>query len=255
MSAQSSEHDSASLPLGSGVSVVKAENGIVALKKPEGVRAHPNDEDRKDSGALIDAPFDLERECYILPDGRCVYLLHRLDAPTSGLILVSTDETLAAKIKELFAAHKVRKTYEALVFGSAGRGKRVWRDRLRTKKSSKGARTSIGSGDMAIADVEVKDVFSMKSGLVISRISLKPETGRTHQLRVQCAARHLPIVGDATYGDFALNRTVAKETGIKRLCLHSASIRLEFENAGRKTVFEASCQAPDFFRNPQINAR
>jgi tRNA pseudouridine65 synthase len=219
----------------------------VALYKPEGVRAHPNDDGKADGGALLDAPFDMERECYTLGEGKRVYLLHRLDAPTSGIILVATDEKLANEVKALFAAHKVHKTYEALVFGDAGHGRRTWRDRLRTEKSARGARTTVGGGDMAVVDVDTHKTFRAKSGLVVSHITLKPATGRTHQLRVQCAARHLPIVGDATYGDFALNRRAAKELGIKRLCLHAAKIRFDLERDGRRIAFETSCPAPEFF--------
>jgi tRNA pseudouridine65 synthase len=237
------------LPLGKGVTVVKSQGGIVALCKPDGIRAHPNDGGSADACALLDAPFDMERECYVLPDGKCAYLLHRLDAPTSGLILVATDEKPAMEVKALFAAHKVRKTYEALVFGDAGRGRRTWRDRLRTEKSARGTRTSVGSGDIAVVEVDAIKTFRAKSGLVMSRIALMPATGRTHQLRVQCVARHLPIVGDATYGDFALNRRAAKELGIRRLCLHAAKIRFELERDGRKIAFDAACPAPEFFGN------
>jgi 23S rRNA-/tRNA-specific pseudouridylate synthase len=78
-------------------------------------------------------------------------------------------------------------------------------------------------------------------------IELVPRTGRSHQLRVQCAHRHLPIVGDATYGNFTANRALAKATGVKRLCLHSHSTRFDYEHAGRVVKFSATAPTPAEF--------
>jgi 23S rRNA-/tRNA-specific pseudouridylate synthase len=78
-------------------------------------------------------------------------------------------------------------------------------------------------------------------------IELKPLTGRTHQLRVQCAKRHLPIIGDATYGDFRRNRDFAKATGLKRLFLHSVETRLEYSRGGRRVAFRAEAPLPEAF--------
>jgi 23S rRNA-/tRNA-specific pseudouridylate synthase len=63
-------------------------------------------------------------------------------------------------------------------------------------------------------------------GVELTLLKLEPVTGRTHQLRVQCAWHRHPIVGDGTYGDFAFNRAFAKSTGEKRLFLHAAAVRL-----------------------------
>jgi tRNA pseudouridine65 synthase len=234
------------LPVARGVSVLKAENGIIALEKPEGVRSHPNESGRADKGALLTVPFDADEECYTLADGTRVYLLHRIDAPTSGILLLTADGKLAEKVKELFAKHLVHKTYEALVFGDAGHGARVWRDRLRTERGQGGARTSAGSGDMSVTNVRAIKGERAGNGMYLTRLSLEPETGRTHQLRVQCATRKLPIVGDATYGNFPWNKRAAKELGIKRLCLHAAAVKLEYETGGRKVSFSAKSPAPDW---------
>jgi 23S rRNA-/tRNA-specific pseudouridylate synthase len=144
----------------------------------------------------------------------------------------------------------VRKTYEALVFGDAGRGRRTWRDKLRTEKGEgrAGARTSVGSGDMSEAQASVLKRGEARNGQPLTLLSLEPATGRTHQLRVQCASRYLPIVGDATYGNFAWNKKAAKELGIKRLCLHAAAISLSLEHEGRKISFTANCPTPEIFR-------
>jgi 23S rRNA-/tRNA-specific pseudouridylate synthase len=81
----------------------------------------------------------------------------------------------------------------------------------------------------------------------LALIQLEPRTGRSHQLRVQCAQRHLPIVGDATYGDFALNRAFARRTGNKRLFLHSSETAFDYEWAGKSWRFLARAELPEAF--------
>jgi 23S rRNA-/tRNA-specific pseudouridylate synthase len=81
----------------------------------------------------------------------------------------------------------------------------------------------------------------------ITLLKLEPRTGRSHQLRVQCALRRLPIVGDATYGDFARNREFAKATGLKRLFLHSVEASFDYEFGGRAFHFAARAPLPAEF--------
>ncbi len=236
------------LALVSGARVVLEKNGLLALAKPEGVRSHPNEAGKVDPGAILLVPFDEEGEFYELGGGRRLHLLHRLDAPTSGVLLFARDEALAKAVRGLFAAHVVKKRYLALVFGEGPRFAQVWRDRLKTVRGKNGARTLVGSGDPAEVAVRTLATGRAENGMILSLLALEPATGRTHQLRVQCASRRLPIAGDATYGDFAQNKRAARELGIKRLCLHSEKIALEWEQGGRKTTFAAECPAPEFFR-------
>jgi len=238
----------ASFPFAPGVKIVCEAEGLIAVYKPEGLRAHPNEPDVVDKGAMIAAPYDFKRECYSLPNKLNIYLLHRLDAPTSGLILLCTNRALTDKVRDLFEKHLVHKTYEALVFGNVGRGFQTWRDRLRTEKgATSGARTSTGAGILSVAKMRVLANGVASNGLPMSHLSLEPATGRTHQLRVQCASRQLPVVGDATYGNFAWNKRAAKELGIKRLCLHASAVKLELQYEGRKISFSAQCPAPEQF--------
>lgn len=215
------------LPLAHGVRVLKAEpNGLIALEKPSGVRAHPND-NKPDSNALLTVVYDAEEECYqwsTASDGRThrLWLLHRLDAPTSGLILCSTNEELAIAVKAAFAERKVEKVYHAIIRGSMPGYKTVWKDRFSITRKQGLVRA--GCGGAVEASVAVKAIKAVSQPRPLTLLELRPHTGRTHQLRVQCAEHDHPIVGDATYGDFRLNREIAKQTGHKRLFLHSSSL-------------------------------
>ena len=81
----------------------------------------------------------------------------------------------------------------------------------------------------------------------LALLELKPRTGRTHQLRVQCARRQLPIVGDQTYGDFRKNREFAKVARTKRLFLHSLETQVRYSWAGREWSFGARAELPAEF--------
>jgi tRNA pseudouridine65 synthase len=90
-------------------------------------------------------------------------------------------------------------------------------------------------------------VRSGPQGSRVSLIRLEPRTGRSHQLRVQCAKRGLPIVGDRTYGDFAANRGFAKRGGPRRLFLHALEIGFEYKLGGREYAFSAEAPLPAEF--------
>jgi tRNA pseudouridine65 synthase len=81
----------------------------------------------------------------------------------------------------------------------------------------------------------------------LSLLRLEPQTGRSHQLRVQCAQRGMPIVGDQTYGNFAANRAFAKAGGSKRLFLHSLAVTFEYAFGGRIQEFSATAPLPPEF--------
>lgn len=228
----------ASLPLGPGVQILAQRDGLLALDKPAGLKSHPNTSGAVDAKALLRASYDLEAECYTCDSGR-VWLVNRLDAPTSGVLLAATDAVAADEAKTLFAERQVEKVYLAWVKGRLGKGGR-WRDRLQTANSGPGARTVAGAGDLAETDVEPVGATDF-GGVPLTLLELRPLTGRTHQLRVQCAQRRLPIVGDATYGDFGFNRNFAKQTGRKRLYLHAWKVSLRF----RGTLFSAESPRPE----------
>ncbi|MDP0499051.1 MAG: RNA pseudouridine synthase [Verrucomicrobiota bacterium JB022] len=222
--------------------------GLLALEKPSGIRSHPNDGGVADEGALLTLPYDEAAEAY-LDGGARYFLLNRLDAPTSGLILLATDAQVAAEVKARFAGRDVQKTYLAVVKGRLARPQERWSDKLLTQTRQGQLRTITSPrGEPALC--EARQLKQSQTQPLLSLIELQPHTGRTHQLRVQCASRHLPIVGDATYGDFRYNREFAKKYGEKRLLLHAAAVKLEFKAGGKAHHFEAQCAMPTAMQVP-----
>lgn len=115
--------------------------------------------------------------------------VHRLDAPTSGLLLVAKSAQARVKLGQAFEQKTIQKTYHAIVIGKA---------------PEKGLIDFPIDAKQAITYFElVQDVSSLKNE-VLSLLRLKPETGRTHQLRRHLSYLGYPILGDALYGKSGL---------------------------------------------------
>lgn len=274
----------ASLPLGQGVRLVAHHPcGLYVLDKPEGILSHPNKR-TEINRSLLTAPYSLQEECFYdlhapadkatqqptaahnsdAAPPRRLYLLHRLDSATSGLLLLADNQALANSVRAAFAANSVHKTYLALCISTQApmpaQQKGRWSNRLQREHSGAGGsvvhvRVS-GSGSSATTDFNCLKTAPRNRRIAL--LQLRPISGRTHQLRVHCAQHHLPIIGDGKYGDFRLNRTVAKETGYKRLFLHAAELEFDFTFEGKTLHMQfASPLPPEFdvlLNNPPVLA-
>jgi 23S rRNA-/tRNA-specific pseudouridylate synthase len=257
------------LPLGKGVVLLNHDrNGLAAFSKPAGLLSHPN-RLGEEGRSLVSARYEISKEYFewavsnpevsnqeisngersperVSPNTapRRLYLLNRLDSATSGVILAASNEALAETIRAQFKKKEVHKIYLALVFGKLPKVSDTWRDRLAVEKRGGKIRTSTGTIPAESVMSVVKSGAYPGSAATVSLIRLEPKTGRSHQLRVQCARRGVPIVGDQTYGDFARNRAWAKETGLKRLFLHSLETRFSYEFGGHRNEFAAQAPLP-----------
>src|SRR5207248_9973361 len=122
----------------------------------------------------------------------------RLDRPVSGEILFAKHRKAAQRISKQFPSRRVEKTYWALVAGNVDPAEGTWTDYL--KKIEGEPRTVVveandSSGRKAVLHYEV---IQRVVGRTLLEITL--ETGRTHQIRVQCASRGHPLLGDELYG-------------------------------------------------------
>ncbi|MFI5356163.1 MAG: RluA family pseudouridine synthase [Opitutales bacterium] len=232
------------LPLGREVKLLAVDaNGLAAFTKPAGVLSHPN-EPGEEERSLLQAAYALDGEYFRWADEareeQRLWLLNRLDSATSGVILACADADLAAVMREQFRHKRVRKVYQALVFGRPQGQIELWRDRLAVQKQAGKIRTSTQQGNLP---AECRMVLLRTRG-GLSLVKLEPVTGRSHQLRVQCAKRGVPIVGDATYGDFARNRDFARRNGLKRMFLHSVETSFDYDFRGQSWHFDATAPLP-----------
>lgn len=233
------------LPLHPDCRVLRADScGLVAVEKATGVLSHPNTK-RDSRPSLLDLPFDPEGEIYS-GEGCSWHLLNRLDAPTSGILLLSSDPGIATAVRKAFATHQVGKTYAAVVKGVPMPNRQKWRDRLLVIRRGGKLRTTVVRGNPD-AETSMECLKRADSPPARSLLRLKPVTGRTHQLRVQCASRHLPIIGDGTYGDFRFNREFRKKLREGRLYLHSWKTHLQFNYGGGMVDFYVESPLPAAF--------
>ena len=218
---------------------------------PIPIDSHPNKDQShgKNAHSLINAEFDHDLECYKWMDSsndqRCLYLCHRLDSPTSGVILGVSTQSLATTLRQAFADRKVRKTYYAVVQSKGKFREGLWKDPLVVDRSHGKLRVGKGKGPIALTSASIIRQKGRLYGL--SLIKLEPKTGRTHQLRVQCSLRKMPILGDQTYGDFSFNRKIARATKVDRLCLHAGEIEFRIQTGNQTISFFADSPLPRSF--------
>jgi len=225
-------------------------SGIWAIEKASGILSHPN-RNGENKGVLLHSSYDFEQEKYHWIDAtgnkREFHLVHRLDSATSGVILGVSNIDVAEKLKAAFLNRVVKKSYFAIVAYNGRPIRPIWKDFLQKNPAKGKIRVTSGkTGDSAITSVSMKRKISTRFGN-LALLELKPKTGRTHQLRVQCANRRLPIIGDRTYGNFELNRKIAKATKVQRICLHASKISFSLTVNGECIQWEVEAAMPRAF--------
>lgn len=169
------------------------DDAILAINKPFGLAVQGGAKTPRHVDGML---ASLERK------GERPRLVHRLDQETGGLLILAKTRLAAAHLGKSFAGHDVLKTYWALVAGAP----ELPQGTINLAIAKKMVR--IGDSDqerMAPAEGEeakkaITDYMTLDHAGPVSFLALKPLTGRTHQLRVHCAAMGTPIVGDRKYG-------------------------------------------------------
>lgn len=191
---------------------------LVAIDKPAGMIVHPG---REDEGVELIA---IKRLQYQL--GMRVFPVHRLDRPTTGVLLFALDKSTAALAQQAFENRKVLKIYHAIVCGIAPEH---WfcENPLQADRNEEmlPAETTFER-----LDTTPKGVFP---GLVLSLVKAVPKTGRFHQIRRHLLEAGFPIVGDFRYagmeGSFELGEILGTGT---RMLLQAKSLRLSHPHTG-----------------------
>jgi 23S rRNA pseudouridine955/2504/2580 synthase len=157
-------------------------------------------------------------------------LVHRIDMDTSGLLVLARSPGSAAKLAAAFRSRHVQKTYWAVVAGRPEPDEgRIDRALVRFGGLRGGERTALaepGEEDAARAITDYRTLDH--AGKRLAWLHLSPHTGRTHQLRVHCAAMGTPILGDRKYGGEA----VRLEGFADRLHLHARALTLPHPGGG-----------------------
>ena len=197
------------------IPILYEDNHCLALDKPAGLLSQG---DATGEPSLLDLARDDLKRRYAKPGNVFVGLVHRLDRPVSGVILLAKTSKGASRLSEQFRTRSTGKTYLAVVEGSPADMEGEWIDRLVKDPQTNTVRVVAGNSDGNLASLHYRLIETCGN---VSLIELKPMTGRGHQLRVQLASRGLPIVGDRKYGAKGVLKAV---DGGNRIALHASEL-------------------------------
>ena len=222
---------------------------FLAVNKPAGVAVHGG------SGVSFGV---IEQLRMARPQATFLELVHRLDRETSGILLVAKRRSALKILQDQFRERETGKTYLALVAGEWPATKKVLDKSLQKYLLPDGERrVRVVAKDhpdampsLSLVRVHAVTPASLAPQApqqrVYSLLEVTIKTGRTHQIRVHLAAEGLGIAGDDKYGDFELNKALAKEEGaaaLKRMFLHAWRFQCKHPATGKRVALQADLPA------------
>jgi 23S rRNA pseudouridine1911/1915/1917 synthase len=219
------------------LTIVHDDDDIVVIDKPVGVAAHPSVGWTGPTvlGALAAAGFRISTSGAAERAG----IVHRLDAGTSGLMVVAKSEHAYTVLKRAFHDRTVEKIYHAVVQGHPDPLVGTIDAPIGRHPKSDWKFAVIAGGKPSVTHYETIEAFPSASLLEIHL-----ETGRTHQIRVHMAAQRHPCVGDAMYG---ADPTLSAKLGLTRQWLHAVQLAFEHPASGDWVTFTTGY--PDDLQN------
>jgi 23S rRNA pseudouridine1911/1915/1917 synthase len=215
------------------LTIVYDDDDIVVVDKPVGVAAHPSVGWTGPTvlGALAGAGFRISTSGAAERAG----IVHRLDAGTSGLMVVAKSERAYSELKRAFHDHEVEKIYHAVVQGHPDPLAGTIDAPIGRHPSSSWKFAVTVDGKDSVTHYETLEAFPSASLLEIHL-----ETGRTHQIRVHMAAQRHPCVGDSMYG---ADPTITARLGLSRQWLHAMQLGFRHPATGEPVVFRSQYPA------------
>jgi len=210
-------------PAAPPIEVVFFDQHLVVVNKPAGVLVHPTVEEEQDT-VLTRTLAALARRA---AEGGRLFVVHRLDRETSGVMVLARSHAAAERLHRQFRAHTVARTYLALVAGDLVREVTVRRSIGRPRPTARRAALAPGRGKEAVTHFTPVERLG-----AATLVEACPETGRTHQVRVHLAYLGHPVLGDPLYGGAA-----TQPNAVPRLALHAKQLTFTHPVDGRRLEF------------------
>lgn len=216
--------------------ILYEDDHLLVIDKPSGVAVHGG------SGVSFGV---IEQLRSARPEAKFLELVHRLDRETSGLLLVAKKRSALTNLQDQFRQRETGKTYAALVVGT-------WPAKLKvidvplhkflTPEGERRVRATTPEDENGQRSISLVRVAKAFEGYTLLDVTIK--TGRTHQIRVHLAHSGHVIVGDDKYGDFLLNKALARGDGLgglrfERMFLHARRLAFDHPASGERIELEA----------------
>jgi 23S rRNA pseudouridine1911/1915/1917 synthase len=210
-----------------GMTILHDDDDIVVVDKPVGVAAHPSPgwDGPTVVGGLAAAGFRISTSGAAERQG----VVHRLDAATTGIMVVAKSERAYTSLKAAFKERTVTKGYHALVQGHPDPSRGTIDAPIDRHPRHDWKFAVVSGGRPSVTHYEVIEAFP-----AASLVDIRLETGRTHQIRVHFSALRHPCVGDTTYG---ADPTLAARLGVQRQWLHAVRLGFAHPADGRWVEF------------------
>lgn len=209
------------------LTILHLDDRLVAVHKPAGLLVHRSNLDRHETRFALQLVRDRL--------GREVHPIHRLDRPTSGVLLFALDRDACRRMSAAFEAGQVDKQYLAIVRGHPADAFEIDHPLVRLDDDATacgGTQPALTRG-CTLARAELPHRVDRYPTSRYALVSLAPVTGRRHQLRRHLKHAAHPIVGDTTYGKSGHNRLFESLFGNRRLLLACTSLAFEHPDTGR----------------------
>ncbi len=212
------------LPEAIPLSIIYEDDDLLVLDKPAGLTVHPAP--GHPSHTLVNAVLSYFPHLADIGDSLRPGIVHRLDKDTSGVMLVAKNSIAQADLAEQFKAHSVAKAYLVLVKGRLTPENGIIEAPIGRDPRNRKRMAVVAEGREARTEYQVVryiDDYTL--------LEVRPETGRTHQIRVHLSAIGYPVVGDAMYG--------VKSAYLSRQFLHASRLGFKLPSTGEDVEFKS----------------
>ncbi|MEL6115477.1 tRNA pseudouridine(65) synthase TruC [Photobacterium sp. SP02] len=226
--------------LNTELEILYQDDYLVAVNKPAGMLVHRSWLDRHETRFVMQTLRDQL-------GGQHVFPLHRLDKPTSGVLLFALSSEMAAEMMPKFAGREVKKTYHAVVRGWVKEAAvldyplKEELDKMSDKRAlqDKAPQEAV-TAYRPLARVETPIPVGRYATSRYTLVEMKPETGRKHQLRRHMHHLSHHIIGDVNHGDGRHNRMFREHYDCHRLMLHASALQFIHPVTGLPITIRAS---------------
>jgi len=210
------------------LTILYRDDNYIAVDKPSGLQVHRSWISEENEQFLLQRLRD--------QIGQRVYTIHRLDRPTSGVIIFGLSSTAAREMCGIFERRKVKKTYLAVVRGYTDAEGHI--DYPLQEEPQKPAQEAV-TDYRTLATVELPIPIGRYNTARYSLVEITPFTGRSRQIRKHFHHIFHPLIGDTSHGEGRHNRLFRERYGVHRLLLHARQLAFRHPMSGEDLVITA----------------